>query len=280
MTSFAASRIKSLMSDITRLHNDIASLSRDEAREADKISRAMRSLSGSTSPIAARSRQREIERSQKELATLASRKAAKSSDLARKQSDLSSAQKKLLDEQQREAKKQSDIISRLEREAKARATQAFGTLKTMDHPATLQSEIPEATYTAFVSHASEDKEEIARPLAEALSSLGHRIWFDEFALKIGDSLRRTIDRGLASSRFGIVIFSPDFFAKNWPQYELDGLVAREMEGRKVILPIWHKVSKNEVLGYSPSLADKVALSTAAFTVDELAQSIHQVLSEP
>src|SRR6266446_2598344 len=64
------------------------------------------------------------------------------------------------------------------------------------------------------------------------------------------------------SRFGIVVLLPDFFAKNWPQYELNGLAAREIDGRKVILPIWHNVDRDDVLAYSPMLADKVALHTA------------------
>ena len=135
------------------------------------------------------------------------------------------------------------------------------------------------SYDAFISHATEDKEELVRPLAELLSRSGHAIWYDEFQLKVGDSLRRSIDRGLARSRFGIVVLSPSFFAKNWPQYELDGLTAKEMAGGKVILPLWHKVSKNEVLGYSPSLADKVALSTSSFTIEELAAKLSEVLSE-
>lgn len=92
----------------------------------------------------------------------------------------------------------------------------------------------------FISHASEDKDEIVRPLAEGLSKRGVRVWYDEFSLTIGDSLRQSIDRGLASSRYGIVVLSPSFFAKNWPTYELNGLTARQMMGQKVILPIWHK----------------------------------------
>lgn len=86
-----------------------------------------------------------------------------------------------------------------------------------------------------------------------------------------------IDKGLANSRFGIVVLSPSFFAKNWTQYELDGLVAKEMTGGKVILPLWHKVSKDEVMAYSPTLADKVALNTAMFTTDELVKELSDVL---
>lgn len=88
-----------------------------------------------------------------------------------------------------------------------------------------------------------------------------KVWYDEFTLKMGDSLRREIDQGLQRSRYGIVILSPAFFAKNWPQWELDGLVAREIAGKKVILPVWHNVTIDDVRGYSPPLADKVAANS-------------------
>jgi hypothetical protein len=88
-------------------------------------------------------------------------------------------------------------------------------------------------WDVFVSHASEDKEEFARPLAQALKDRGLRVWFDEFTLRVGDSLRRSIDRGLAHSRYGVVVISPAFLSKEWPQKELDGLMAREVDGRKV-----------------------------------------------
>lgn len=117
-----------------------------------------------------------------------------------------------------------------------------------------------------------------RPLAEELQSRGLAIWYDEFELRVGDSLRRSIDRGLAESRFGIVVLSPAFFAKEWPQYELDGLVAKEMGGSKVILPLWHKVSKDEVLGYSPALAGRLALSTSEYQIAELAEKLSREIN--
>ena len=134
-------------------------------------------------------------------------------------------------------------------------------------------------YDVFISHATEDKDEVARPLATSLVSHGLKVWYDEFELRIGDSLRRKIDFGLARSRFGVVVISPSFFAKNWPQYELDGLVTREMTGEQVILPLWHQISKQEVIGHSPSLADKVARNTSDFTVDEIAAEIADVIGE-
>jgi len=132
-------------------------------------------------------------------------------------------------------------------------------------------------YDVFISHATEDKDEIVRPLANALVSAGLRVWYDEFELRIGDSLRRKIDAGLAKSRFGVVVLSHSFFAKNWPQYELDGLVTREMTGEQLILPLWHRITKSEVISQSPSLADKVARSTADFTIEEIATEIADVI---
>ena len=94
-------------------------------------------------------------------------------------------------------------------------------------------------HDVFICHASEDKDEFVRPLAEALRAHHLDVWYDEFALDVGDSLREAIDRGLAASRYGIVVLSRNFFRKPWPRRELNGLVAREMaEDRGMILPIW------------------------------------------
>jgi hypothetical protein len=132
-------------------------------------------------------------------------------------------------------------------------------------------------YDVFISHASEDKDEVVRPLAHALSDGGLKVWYDEFELRIGDSLRRKIDAGLARSRFGIVVLSRSFFAKGWTNYELDGLVTRAVSGEQILLPIWHGITKQELIAYSPSLADKLARSTATHTVDEMAAEIIEVI---
>ncbi|MFG1815794.1 toll/interleukin-1 receptor domain-containing protein [Kribbella sp. NPDC049174] len=119
-------------------------------------------------------------------------------------------------------------------------------------------------YDVFICHASEDKDDFVRPLAERLRAEHVEVWYDEFSLKVGDSLRRSIDRGLSQSRFGVVVLSPTFFGKRWPQRELDGLVAREMAGADpVILPIWRRVEPSDVLAYSPPLADTLAISAAS-----------------
>jgi TIR domain len=117
-------------------------------------------------------------------------------------------------------------------------------------------------WDAFISHASEDKDTVARPLYDFLKYKGLDVWYDEFTLKVGDSLRKSIDLGLSKSVCGIVILSKNFFSKNWPEQELNGLYARATStSKKIILPVWHTVTKQDVLDYSPMLADLVALST-------------------
>lgn len=132
-------------------------------------------------------------------------------------------------------------------------------------------------YDVFISHASEDKDTVVRPLADTLKSSGLRVWYDEFELNIGDSLRQKIDRGLASSRFGVVVLSKAFFDKGWTNYELDGIVTRAVSGEQILLPIWHNVTKAEVIKYSPSLADKLARSTATHTVEEIGTEIAELI---
>ncbi|GIW41971.1 MAG: hypothetical protein KatS3mg076_2548 [Candidatus Binatia bacterium] len=152
-------------------------------------------------------------------------------------------------------------------------------------PSLLQRDVPpgvdagaeQRDYDVFISHASEDKDAVVRPLAHALSSGGLKVWYDEFELRIGDSLRRKIDMGLARSRFGVVVLSRAFFGKGWTNYELDGLVTREVSGEQILLPIWHEITKQELIEYSPSLADKVARSTTTHTIEEIAAEIIDVI---
>lgn len=141
-----------------------------------------------------------------------------------------------------------------------------------------EAPLPESAdeFEVFISHATEDKDGVVRALAHALNERDVKVWYDEFELRVGDSLRRKIDSGLARSRFGLVVLSHAFFAKDWPQYELDGLVTLEMAGRQRILPVWHEISKEDVMGYSPSLADKIGLSTTLYTAEEIAEEIAEV----
>ena len=123
------------------------------------------------------------------------------------------------------------------------------------------SPIHTAEFDIFICHASEDKKEFVEPLARELRERGLRVWYDSFTLKLGDRLRSAIDKGLSFSRFGVVVLSPSFCRKDWPKRELEGLLALERDGHKVILPLWHGVTVEDVTRFSPMLADRVALSS-------------------
>lgn len=116
--------------------------------------------------------------------------------------------------------------------------------------------------TIFISHASEDKQGVAKPLAQELTRRGFTIWLDEFELKVGDSLRRKIDDGIRRCDFGIVILSEHFFSKEWPQTELDALFTKEVvAGKKILLPVWHSLELHDIARHSPFLAARLGIST-------------------
>lgn len=135
----------------------------------------------------------------------------------------------------------------------------------------------EPEFDIFISHASEDKDELARPLAETLVSLGLAVWYDETQISVGDSLVRSIDGGLTRSRYGIVILSKSFITKPWPEYELRGLVARSMGRSKNVLPIWYNITRDDILQFSPALADQAALQFPAHSIQQIALWIIKVV---
>ncbi len=133
------------------------------------------------------------------------------------------------------------------------------------------------SWDVFISHASEDKAAVAKPLADSLQAAGLKVWYDEYTLSLGDNLRRSIEQGLAGSRYGIVILSPSFFAKKWTQLELDGLFALERPGQKKILPVWHNVTAADVEQFSSFMAMRLGVATTA-GVDHVVAKIIEAIN--
>ena len=277
---------RSYRSRITRLEKEIADLDRDAAmaakREADlirKISRAQDAANRATNMASARSRVRELEQASKSVA-----------DNRKKQSDISARRaeksKSLHDYQERQARADETNRKRVEGDQRklmrdSEAHQRRMTLATRRQDRanpTLTSQGDSASsYDFFICHASEDKEDFVRELAGVLRASGATVWYDEFTLRIGSRLRREIDRGLVNSKFGIVIVSEHFFAKEWPQRELDGLISLDAQDQSRILPIWYKVTKDEVARRSPTLADIVALNAGVQSIDSIAEELLELL---
>ena len=129
---------------------------------------------------------------------------------------------------------------------------------------------------AFICHDSRDKDDIARPLAKALTTWMGRVWFDEYSLKVGDSLRESIEKGLKECERCIVILSKNFIAnEGWTKTEFNSIIAREnVERKRLIFPVWHDVTAREVFTYSPILADRFAI---LWTLDKNKQ--HEVIKQ-
>ena len=278
--------VSSITSNIDRLERDIANLERQKYSESDKELRVQKNIdtltdqaNRTTSQSTLKSKLNQIRSKQTELTRIEKKKADISKKLADKNKQLRKYQSDLTIEQTRERKKtereqlefQRNLNSELERQKQL--THETMKVQTVEKPTTENKE-----YDVFISHSSVDKDDFVRPLATELQNLGIKVWYDEFELKIGDSLRRSIDQGLINSRYGIVVLSSSFFKRDWTNYELDGFVNKEMNGMKVILPIWHKVSKDEVQKFSLSLADKVALNSSIYSVKEIAEEIHKLIN--
>ena len=265
MGHFTQSDLARVQRELEALHRQLADEASKEASLTDRIVRLEADVDRASSISMAQSKSREVARLKNDVVAIHKRRADASKRIAAKQQEFGRHQLELVKDQTRERTGLLETLTRQSNEIKRLQTAAT-------YPFTLSRASGAAAivrHDAFICHASEDKEEFVRPLAEGLIGAGFQVWYDEFTLKVGDSLRRSIDRGLAGSRFGIVVLSLSFFAKNWPQYELDGLVAKEIVGGKVVLPIWHRVTKDDVIKYSPTLADRVALSAGVLSLSEI-----------
>ena len=275
MTSSYHTQISRLEKEIADLDRDAATTAKKEADLIGKINRAQDAASRATSISSAKSKLRELEQASKSLADTKKRQ----SDISAKRSQKS---KTLHDYQQRQARADETARKKVENDQRklmrdSEAHQRRMALETRRQagviPTWTSGSEPARTYDFFICHASEDKDDFVRELAGVLKDKGAVVWYDEFTMQVGSRLRREIDRGLVNSKFGIVVVSKYFFAKEWPQRELDGLFSLEAPDQSRILPIWHRVTKDEVTQHSPTLADIVALNTGVQSIEEIAEEL-------
>lgn len=306
MTSNTQRQIDQLQNEIARLDRDDATEAKKEADLIAKINRLSDSMSRPTSPSTMASKLRELERHHKALGDVKKKQADISGKRSAKSKRLGEYRSQQAREEEQARKKRAADERKLmrEREAHQRRVSASLTrsgsttevasvqpliqpiqpLMPVIEPLSAvvgQSEVSDMnikTHDFFISHASEDKEDLVRPLATLLESKGARVWFDEFSLKPGDSLHREINRGLQQSKIGIVVLSQHFFKKEWPQKELDGLVTLANAGQARVVPLWHKVTVDEVRNNNPMLADLFALNTSVDSIEEIAGKLMEQVS--
>lgn len=268
--------------DIADLEKKMADFVKREADKTKKIGDTQRSITKNTSQSTLQSKMRQIENYQKDLSKILSDKATINQKLADKRKRRVEAVGKLQKEELAQAKKaerqQKSIFVAYERQIEELTRQIEMQENITENRKIIFESNSEEEYDVFVSHATEDKESFSDEFARILQEkFNLKVWYDAISIKWGDSIRTEIDKGLKKSKFGVVILSRSYVGKYWTNYELEGLFQRESNGGKLILPIWHNITKQEVQQFSPSLAGKMAMNTAFMTPDEIAEKLNELL---
>lgn len=216
-----------------------------------------------------------------------SRKASESANIGKK---ISEKRTKRNDAYKKMQKAQLDEEKKKDKRMKSMQVSYENRVKELTNQLSVKPLIPETIHTyvesneeydVFISHAWEDKEGFVDEFVAELEKLDIKVWYDKQRIKWGDSMRARIDDGLKKSKFGIAVISPDYIAegKYWTKAELDGLFQLESVNGKMLLPIWHNITKQQVMNYSPIIASKLAMTTASMTAEEIAKEMQSLLSD-
>jgi len=267
--------VNSLDKEIADLEKKKAQNENDVAKLQKKIANAQKDINRTKSASTKASKAKQIDGWASELAKKQSSIAEYGKKIADKRSKRNSEyqrlQRALADEQKTLQKNYERTIENL--------TQKISVSDITSHVEEQNNYQDGEKYDVFISHAWEDKEDFVDKFVTALEKLGIRVWYDTKKLQWGDSMRSKIDDGLRKSKFGIAILSPNYIAegKYWTKEEFNGLFQLESINGKKILPIWHNLTKNQVMKFSTMIADKKAMTTANMTLEEIAQALKELL---
>lgn len=289
-------------SEVIRLHRSITDLQKKSAEEGKKAAEATKkanaagfSASKASSVAQAKSYYSTMERENRNAEAAQAKQAGYTSDIARKMIDLGRAQEKVSSGEEKERRDQAALAEKQRKQdEKARtALQASNDALRQDL-ASLQAQMTAAIekqaantqsftvsneddgdqpYDFFISHAWADKKEFVDGLVAKAKDAGLRVWYDRQDIAWGDSIRQKIDAGLSRSYFGVVVLSPNFFDRPWPQAELDAIVHKDLSGQGRLLPIWHRLTQDDVLRHAPTLAGRLALTTALYSTDQIVSEL-------
>lgn len=280
-SSYYQNKINQLEKEIAELEKKIAAESKTEADKSSRIITIQRSITKYTSASTASMRMRQIETLNKDIVKAQQKRA----DLQKKQADKRTQRAKYAIDLQREIERenkksvleQKRIQDLYEQKVEALTKSLNDALMAKQSSVNLYNQTDDSEYDVFISHASEDKTPFVEELVKALQDKDVKVWYDSLSIAWGDSLRKQIDEGLKKSRFGIVVLSENYIKKGWTQYELDGLFDIEMAKGKTILPIWHNITKQQVMDFSPTLAGRKALTSATMTAKEIADTFVELI---
>lgn len=126
-------------------------------------------------------------------------------------------------------------------------------------------------FDVFISHANADKEELIEELYQSLDKLGVKIFYDKEIIEWGDKFKDKILEGTKKSEFAIIVISQNFFDREWTERELVEFLNRQNgNGQKLILPILHNITIEQLREKYPSIADIQAIDSAKYTCDQIA----------
>jgi len=251
---------------------------KDESDSIKKLKRAYKSINRTKNISTIKRKEREIQRENDKI----QRSKRTQSDLSRKISNKTSQLNTAISNLNKERKKEQERILK-DQERKIRESKQQQRLATDSISGNIEADIGKSkddkNYDVFISHSSEDKDDYVDELANALKRAGIEVWYDSDTIGWGESIRQKIDKGLIYSKFGIVILSPSFIKRYWTEYELDGILRKEASsGIQTILPIWHNLTAEEVMEYSYSLSDRVAMITSIDTIDEVVDNVKRLVN--
>ncbi|MGT2753452.1 toll/interleukin-1 receptor domain-containing protein [Streptococcus ovis] len=128
-----------------------------------------------------------------------------------------------------------------------------------------------STYDVFLSHANKDKLDFVDELNRSLEKLGVNIFYDKNSLEWGDNWKQRILDGVKKATFAIIVISENFFDREWTEKELNEFLTRQTsEGQKLILPIIHNISHDDLHDKYPEVGDIQVISSYSYSSDEIA----------
>lgn len=271
------STLRQRQRELTQLRHDLSKATSEAAAARVKASKATAAAGSARSESTVRQRLSEAAREEKKANAAEVRRGQIEKKIADKEKSVFESQRRYEADVERERKQafaqMTASIAQRESQFHPSLGRAGGSFQPSVSPSLLDGVTGK---DVFISHASEDKDEVARPLASALEVRGVTVWIDELSIAWGQPIRRAIEQGIANCTYGLVIISPSFMRKHWTQAELDALYGRQMgqaDGHGVILPLWHRVTADDVQRELPMVAGLKALNTAVSSVESIADDL-------
>ena len=276
--SSITSSLNTLRRELNRIQDKQTDTANKYAKQDDVIARSNDRLSRTTSVSRISTYNRDITRAQAEKAKLSKVQANLSKDFAKKQRQISDKEKDLRkatsDEHQKQLRlMQKDYSSQIDIMKKEQSELLKSQFISDDHSSTRASK----EYDVFISYAHEDRE-YAEKLTNAIQAMDLSVWIDEQSMGWGASQIQSMDDGIRDSKFSIIVLSPDYFDKYWTTHEYRSMLIKAKNQHDLILPIYHNVTADQVKDYNLELADRHALNTSYYTVEEIAHELHDLIA--